>query len=162
MVSIRLSGKTVSRVLSRMIIYLGRALPRGSSDLPESRRADVCSLLGLASDGVYNARPVTGPAVVSYTAISPLPVWAVSFLLHWSSGFPARTLSGILPCEARTFLSPRMTYQAGQRSSVLPDIILENKKRRVNRKYNEQTNQICALIMDNIIIYSNDLVKKTN
>ena len=32
------------------------------------------SLFGLASDGVYTAIPVTGYAVVSYTAIPPLPL----------------------------------------------------------------------------------------
>ena len=63
----------VSRVLSRMIIYLGRTSPHGSSDLPGRRRAALSSLLGLASDGVYTACPVAGSAVVSYTAISPLP-----------------------------------------------------------------------------------------
>ena len=36
-----------------MVIYLGLLSPAGSSDLPESRRAAVCSLFGLASDGVY-------------------------------------------------------------------------------------------------------------
>ena len=33
-----------------------------------------CFLLGLASDGVYTATPVTRRAVVSYTAIPPLPL----------------------------------------------------------------------------------------
>ena len=46
-------SRTISRVLSRMAIYLGLPLPAGSSDLPESRRAALCSLFGLASDGVY-------------------------------------------------------------------------------------------------------------
>ena len=36
-----------------MIIYLDLTLPPGSSDLPEGRRAALCLLLGLASDGVY-------------------------------------------------------------------------------------------------------------
>jgi len=30
------------------------------------------------------------------------------FLLHWPWGHPHRTLSGILPCEARTFLTCQM------------------------------------------------------
>ena len=67
---------TISRVLygiSATIIYLGSPLPATSSDLPEARRATVLLLLGLASDGVYNAPRVTTRAVVSYTAISPLP-----------------------------------------------------------------------------------------
>ena len=46
-------SSTVSRVLSRMAIYLGRTSPSGSSNLPESRRAALCFLFGLASDGVY-------------------------------------------------------------------------------------------------------------
>ena len=61
-----------------MIIYLVLMLPPGSSDLPESRRATVCFLFGLASDGVYTAFYVTIEAVVSYTAIPPLP----RFILH--------------------------------------------------------------------------------
>ena len=36
-----------------MVIYLVLLLPAGSSDLPESRRAALRSLFGLASDGVY-------------------------------------------------------------------------------------------------------------
>ena len=51
--------------------------------------------------------------MVSYTALSPLPVPAgktgasepaVCSLLHLPSGHPAWTLSSILPFEARTFL----------------------------------------------------------
>lgn len=53
-------SRTVSRVLSRMIIYLGQTLPPDSSDLPEDGRASLNPLFGLASDGVYNASPVTG------------------------------------------------------------------------------------------------------
>ena len=44
----------------------------GSSNLPEARRAASTLLLGLASDGVYNALSVTSQAVSSYLAISPL------------------------------------------------------------------------------------------
>ena len=36
-----------------MVIYLGLPSPAGSSNLPESRRAVLCFLFGLASDGVY-------------------------------------------------------------------------------------------------------------
>ena len=39
--------------MSWMIIYLDRLSPDGSSDLPGSRRAALCSLFGLASSGVY-------------------------------------------------------------------------------------------------------------
>ncbi len=65
-------SRTISRVLSGMVIYLDLLLPAGSSDPPETRRAAASSLFGLASDGVYMARPVTRTAVVSYTAFPPL------------------------------------------------------------------------------------------
>ncbi len=60
--------------MSWVIIYLDRMLPYDSSNLPVTRRAAVSSRLGLASDGVYRACPVTSTAVSSYLAISPLPV----------------------------------------------------------------------------------------
>ena len=44
-------GRTISRVLSCVIIYPGRPLPNGSSDRPEARRAAVLLLFGLAPDG---------------------------------------------------------------------------------------------------------------
>ncbi len=53
-------SRTVSRVLSGMIIYLGLTLPTASSDLPEDGRASLNPLFGLASDGVYTASSVTG------------------------------------------------------------------------------------------------------
>ena len=50
-------------------------------------------------------------AVVSYTAVSPLPAFrrAVCFLLHCPVSHLSRTLSGILPCGARTFLVYKRT-----------------------------------------------------
>ena len=63
-------------------------------------------LFGLATSGVY-------PAVKCYHprgALLPHPFTltayaAVCSLLHWSSAHAAQTLSGTLPCVARTFLS---------------------------------------------------------
>ncbi len=91
------STSFVSRVLFRSriaprpatIILLGRPLPDASSSLPASSgespsrrdlddpridrdRADA-RLCGLAPDGVCRAVPVTGGAVGSYPAVSPLP-----------------------------------------------------------------------------------------
>ncbi len=69
------------------------------------------SEFGLASDGVYMATDVTTGTVVSYTAFSPLPrAWLCHAgggisLLHWPGSHLHRTLSGILPYEARTFLT---------------------------------------------------------
>ena len=59
---------------------------------------------GLASNGVYRAISVTRDAVVSYTAFPPLPVTWRYISVALSLGCLHRTLSGILPCEARTFL----------------------------------------------------------
>ena len=67
-------SKTISRVMSWMIIYLERLLPAASSDPPENESGkSICSLFGLASDGVYMATVVTNSTVVSYTAFPPLP-----------------------------------------------------------------------------------------
>ena len=58
-----------------MIIYLERLLPAVSSDPPENESGkSICSLFGLASDGVYMATVVTNNTVVSYTAFPPLPL----------------------------------------------------------------------------------------
>ena len=70
--------------------------------------------------GFTCALPVTVQAVVSYTALPPLPqrrqhscfpiqskncIWGGIFLLHWPWSHLHRMLSGILPYEARTFLT---------------------------------------------------------
>ena len=61
--------------------------------------------------GFTCAPVVTSRAVVSYTALPPLPVHSHkslsggTFLLHWPWSRLHRTLSGTLPCEARTFLT---------------------------------------------------------
>ena len=56
--------------------------------------------------GFTYALSVTSEAVVSYTALPPLPDCSGgSFLLHFPWSHLHRTLSGILPCEARTFLT---------------------------------------------------------
>ena len=103
------ASRTVSRVMSGMIICLGRLLPAASSDLPEAGgpRQRFCSVL--LRMGFTYALPVTRKAVVSYTAIPPLPDGFSPaggiFLLHFPGSCLHRTLSGILPCEARTFLT---------------------------------------------------------
>ena len=93
-----------------MIIYLERLLPAVSSDPPENESGkSICSLFGLASDGVYMATVVTNNTVVSYTAFPPLPLKSGGiFLLHYPWSHLHRTLSGILPYEARTFLTCQM------------------------------------------------------
>ena len=109
-------SRTISRVLSWVIICLDLPLPTGSSDLPGNPAGHcIVSCLVLLRMEFTSAPAVTVRAVVSYTAISPLPQKAaVSFLLHWSGSHLHRTLSGILPCKARTFL----TCQRQPRSPV--------------------------------------------
>lgn len=49
-------SRPVSRVLSRMIIYLEQQLPAISSDLPwDTAGHHLCPLLGLAPNGVCQA-----------------------------------------------------------------------------------------------------------
>lgn len=100
-------SKAVSRVMSWMIIYLDILLPICSSNLPESWRATICFLLGLASSGVY-----TDPrcyhrsgSLLHYHFILTSKL-AVLFLLHFPGSHLHRPLAGILPCGARTFLIP--------------------------------------------------------
>ena len=56
------------------IIYLGGRLPCRSSSLPAAIAGQACCILGLAPGGVCHALSITVQAVVSYTAVSPLPV----------------------------------------------------------------------------------------
>src|SRR3954452_9625532 len=64
------------------------------------------SFLDLPQGGVYRATPVTRCAVVSYAAVSPLPVraLAVCSLWHCPAGHPGSLLTPTLHCGARTFL----------------------------------------------------------
>ena len=87
-------SKTISRVMSWMIIYLDRLSPDGSSDLPGSRRAALCSLFGLASSGVY---------------MCPLCYQRGGSLLHCLS---------TLTCQSRRFISVALSLE-----SPPPDVI---------------------------------------
>ena len=77
-------------------IHLGPALPQGSSGQPGGWSGYVIApLFGLAPGGVCPAPAVTGRAVSSYLAISPLSACADGvFLLHFPSGRPAPPLAG--------------------------------------------------------------------
>ena len=56
------------------------------------------------------------------------------FLLHWLEGHPYRTLSGILPCEARTFLTISLSSEMARPFVCLStgDIISQNIFRNNN------------------------------
>src|SRR5579885_1187438 len=69
-----LVSQSISRVLSRAIIYLGCLLPDTSCSLPKpSAGRTIRFLFGLTPGGVYHAATVTSHAVRSYRTISPLP-----------------------------------------------------------------------------------------
>ncbi len=105
------ASSTISRVMSRVIIYLGLSSPTGSSGPPESAAGNRIALYSALLQMEFTcALAVTSQAVVSYTAFPPLPEESGGlFLLHWSGSRLHRTLSGILPYEARTFLTWRLS-----------------------------------------------------
>jgi len=64
-----------------MVIYLVLPSPAGSSDLPESRSGKSVAFYSvLLRMGFTYAPSVTGRAVVSYTALPPLPGKAWRFI----------------------------------------------------------------------------------
>ena len=72
--SVLIQSKTISRVMSCVIIYPMELSPVPFSDPPENMTGShIRFLFGLASDGVYMAFSVTRETVVSYTAFPPLP-----------------------------------------------------------------------------------------
>ena len=110
--------------MSRMFIYLDLLSPAGSSDLPKSVTGrHIAFLPVLLRMGFTCAPSVTSWAVVSYTAFPPLPANAGGlFLLHFPWSHLHRTLSGILPYEARTFLT------CGLSAPAAANICLRQKK----------------------------------
>ena len=70
-----------------------------------------CSAYGVASDRVYICTQLPAVPVSFYLAFPSVPAEANFclgrlFLLHFPGSFLRRTLSVILPCDARTFLIP--------------------------------------------------------
>ena len=70
------------------------------------RRAALCPLFGLASDGVYMCPACyqTGGSLLHCPSTLTAVTRSGIFLLHFPWSRLHQTLSGILPCEARTFL----------------------------------------------------------
>ena len=105
-------SRPISRVLS-LNDHLSRPDVATRLERPTRKQTGRLTLsVGLASNGVYNALPVARQPVVSYTAFPPLRfrhsmrrTYAVYFLLHCPGSRLHRPLTGILPCEARTFLT---------------------------------------------------------
>ena len=130
-------SKTISRVMSCVIIYPMELSPVPLSDPPENMTGShIRFLFGLASDGVYMAFSVTRETVVSYTAFPPLRRYGIRrglFLLHWPGSHLHRTLSGILPYEARTFLTCSLSaFAAAIVCATHYRSILSCRKKNVN------------------------------
>ena len=93
--------------MSGVIIYLGRRSPIASSDQPETSGPHTFPF-GLASDGVYRdpcCYQQSGGLLHHLSTLTDGKSRSGIFLLHFPWSHLHRTLSGILPCEARTFLT---------------------------------------------------------
>ena len=122
--------------MSWTIICLGPPLPAASSDPPESEPGKLTALFSvLLRMGFTWLLRVTTKTVVSYTAFPPLRAAARGrcfrgiFLLHWPGSHLHRTLSGILPCEARTFLTCALSGHAA--AIVCPAYFLKHFTRGI-------------------------------
>ena len=130
-------GYVESDHLSRIYVTIDLKQPTwdaaGNCIIPRIPRRD--SLFGLASDGVYRACSVTKTAVSSYLAFPPLPYeYGGLFLLHWPGSRLHRTLSGILPYEARTFLTCKKCSRDHLSDSY--NLITKHEK-KVKKKFKE-------------------------
>ena len=111
-----IQSKTISRVMSCVIIYPMELSPVPFSDPPENMTGShIRFLFGLASDGVYMAFSVTRETVVSYTAFPPLPeekALAVSLCCT----IPGVTSAGRYPapCPAKPGLSSPGPFRSCQ------------------------------------------------
>ena len=93
----------VSRVLSWMIIYLGRLSPSVSSDLTrevggQRHASPIRSFSGWGLPG----RPVTRPPVRSYRTVAPLPPMRAA--VYFCGTFPGVTPAGRYPAPCPTEL----------------------------------------------------------
>ena len=109
-------SRTVSRVMSRMIIYLVPASPPVSSDPPEDttgRRIAFCSVL--LRMGFTYAPSVASRAVVSYTALPTLP--GIFPAVHFCCTILGVTSTGRYPasCPVKPGLSSDGTFRPAAR-----------------------------------------------
>ena len=84
-------------------------------------------LFRLASDGVYTASTRyrgSGGLLHRHSTLTADKSAAVSFLLHWPWSHLHRTLSGILPYEARTFLTCGLSTLAAATIQLTGMVIL--------------------------------------
>ena len=114
--------------LSRSAVAGRFKRPTRTSFRTNSEMAGSLSVLfGLASDGVYMcpARHRAGGGLL-HRLCTLTGVAGGLFLLHWPGSRLHRMLSGILPCEARTFLTCSLS-SLQPRSSVHLEFVLYHK-----------------------------------
>lgn len=114
--------------LSRAAVAGRFKRPTRTSFRTNSEMAGSLSVLfGLASDGVYMcpARHRAGGGLL-HRLCTLTGVAGGLFLLHWPGSRLHRMLSGILPCEARTFLTCSLS-SLQPRSSVHLEFVLYHK-----------------------------------
>lgn len=88
-----------------VVISLENWLPSPSCGQPGGYAGSINpSLHDLAPDGVCQAGMSPYRRCALTAPFHHCRIAAVSFLWHFPSSHPARTLSGIVPCGARTFL----------------------------------------------------------
>jgi hypothetical protein len=112
--------RSISRILSSVVIYLGPASPPASSGLPggcplwgeeagHSPTLRPSLLLGLAPNGGCLATPVarrTGGLLHHLFTLTWSDDLRRSVSVALSASYPARVLPGVVPCGVRTFLVP--------------------------------------------------------
>ena len=116
--SVLIQSKTISRVMSCVIIYPMELSPVPFSDPPENMTGShIRFLFGLASDGVYMASSVTRETVVSYTAFPPLPEESkIPLAVSLCCTIPGVTSAGRYPapCPAKPGLSSPGPFRSCQ------------------------------------------------
>ena len=116
--SVLIQSKTISRVMSCVIIYPMELSPVPFSDPPENMTGShIRFLFGLASDGVYMASSVTRETVVSYTAFPPLPEKSkIPLAVSLCCTIPGVTSAGRYPapCPAKPGLSSPGPFRSCQ------------------------------------------------
>ncbi len=127
--------------MSWMIIYLAALLPTQSSNLPgqccPERQPDgppICPVRSCFGWGLHVPRMLP-PGRWSLTPpLHPYrPQAGGSFLLHFPGSFLHRTLSGILPFEARTFLTCSLSSLQPRSSARLSKCIITQSQAFVYR-----------------------------
>ncbi len=106
--------------MSGMIICLGRLLPAASSDLPEAGGPRHCFCSVLLRMGFTCALSVTRKAVVSYTALPPLP-WQKAPAVYFCCTFLGVASTGRYPasCPVKPGLSSPAAFRHMQLRSFI-------------------------------------------